>query len=80
MTAGDKLIYQLVENNVEYAASQFGENLQFNSEVLTNVLYDNIYDLLGEKLEENSFIEWLVEKLLENGCIVRVQDGSEKPT
>lgn len=52
----DKMVYQLVENNVKHAGEQFGENLRFNSEVLTNVLYDNIYDLLGDKFNEDEFV------------------------
>lgn len=39
-------------NCVDYAAEQFDGNLQFNSNTLTNVLYDNIYKLLGNKLNE----------------------------
>ena len=68
------MIYQLVENNVGYAGNQFGENLRFNSEVLTNVLYDNIYKLLGEKFEEDEFIQWLVDELLKNGCVIKVAE------
>lgn len=60
----------MVENNVNYAGEQFSENLKFNSETLTNVLYDNIYKLLGEKFEEDEFIEWLVDELLDNGAII----------
>lgn len=73
MTESDKLIYQLVENNVAYAGEQFGENLRFNSETLTNVLYDNIYKLLGEKFEEDEFINWLVDELVESGAITKEQ-------
>lgn len=71
MMESDKLLYQLVENNVAYAGEQFGENLRFNSEILTNVLYDNIYKLLGEKFNEDEFVEWLVGELLEKGAITR---------
>ena len=74
----DKLIWQLVQNCVDYAAGQFSENLSFNSEVLTNVLYDNIYDLLGDKFEENEFVEWIVDKLIENGCVVKVQSSDDE--
>ena len=49
----NKLIYELVEGNVQFANEQFGENLKFNSETLTNVLYDNIYKLIGDKLNED---------------------------
>ena len=73
MTESDKLIYQLVENNVAYAGEQFGENLRFNSETLTNVLYDNIYKLLQEKFEEDEFINWLVDELVESGAITKEQ-------
>ena len=52
----DELLYKLVENNVAYAGEQFGENLRFNSEVLTNVLYDNIKKLVGDKFEAEDFL------------------------
>lgn len=73
MTESDKLIYRLVENNVSFVGDLFGENLRFNSETLTNVLYDNIYKLLGEKFEEDEFIDWLVDELVESGAITKVQ-------
>lgn len=80
MLESDKLIYQLVENNVGFAGEQFGENLRFNSEVLTNVLYDNIYDLLGDKLEEDKFIDWLAGELVKSGCVIRQEaESEEKP-
>jgi hypothetical protein len=74
VTESDKLIYQLVENNVRYAGDQFGENLRFNSKVLTNVLYDNIYDLLGEKFEEDEFINYVAEELVKNGAIAKTDE------
>ena len=77
MLESDKLIYQLVENNVGFAGEQFGENLRFNSEVLTNVLYDNIYNLLGEKFEEDDFVEWVAEELLKNGCVIKQESEPE---
>ena len=67
----DKLLYQLVENNVEYAGEQFSKNLRFNSKVLTNVLYDNIYKLLGEKFQEDEFIDWLAQQLLDKGAVIQ---------
>lgn len=54
----------MVENNVAYAGEQFGENLRFNSEVLTNVLYDNIKKVLEEKIETGEFAEWLADNLI----------------
>ena len=80
MLESDKLIYQLVENNVAFAGEQFGENLRFNSETLTNVLYDNIFDLLGEKFDEDEFIKYVVDELLKNGCIVKVSEPTSSST
>lgn len=67
-------MYQLVENNVNYAREQFSENLKFNSEVLTNVLYDNIYKLLGEQFEQDKFVEWVADELLNSGSITQNTD------
>lgn len=67
----DELLYKLVENNVAYAGEQFGENLRFNSEVLTNVLYDNIKKLVGDKFEAEDFANWLANELLKNGYILK---------
>lgn len=67
----DELLYKLVENNVAYAGEQFGENLRFNSEVLTNVLYDNIKKLVGDKFESEDFANWLANELLKNGYILK---------
>ena len=67
----DELLYKLVENNVAYAGEQFGENLRFNSEVLTNVLYDNIKKLVGDKFEAEDFANWLADELLKNGYILK---------
>ena len=53
MTESDKLIYQLVENTVALAGDQFSENLKFDSETLTNVLYDNLHKLLSEKFNDD---------------------------
>lgn len=78
MLESDKLIYQLVENNVSYAGDQFGENLRFNSETLTNVLYDNIFKLLGEKFEEDEFIKWVADELVNRGCVTKVDDSQQK--
>lgn len=67
----DELLYKLVENNVAYAGEQFGENLRFNSEVLTNVLYDNIRKVLGDKFEADDFANWLADELLKNGYVLK---------
>ena len=67
----DELLYKLVENSVAYAGEQFGENLRFNSEVLTNVLYDNIKKLVGDKFESEDFANWLADELLKNGYILK---------
>ena len=67
----DELLYKLVENNVAYAGEQFGENLRFNSETLTNVLYDNIKKLLGEKFDSEEFATQVADQLLENGYVLR---------
>lgn len=69
MTESDKLIYQLVANNVSYAGEQFGDNLRFSSETLTNVLYDNIYSLLEEKFDEDEFVKWVADGLVESGAV-----------
>ena len=55
MTDSDKKMYNLVENNVSLAGGKFGDNLKFNEKTLTNVLYDNIYKLLGDKFNEDEF-------------------------
>ena len=73
----DALLYKLVENNVAYAGEQFGENLRFNSEVLTNVLYDNIKDLVGDKFEADDFVEWLADELIKNGYILKTVNIEE---
>ena len=70
------LIYKLVENNVAFAGEQFSENLRFNSEVLTDVLYDNIYKLLQDKFEEDDFVQWVADQLVEGGHVTKKQgDG-----
>lgn len=74
MMENDKLIYKLVENNVAYAGEQFGENLRFNSEVLTNVLYDNIRKLIGDNFEGDDFANWLADELLKNGYILKATE------
>ena len=73
----DKALYQLVENNVGYATQQFSDNLKFNSETLTNVLYDNIYDLIGEKMSEDEFVDWLADELVSRGAVV--DSSTDKP-
>ncbi len=72
----DELLYKLVENNVAYAGEQFGENLRFNSEVLTNVLYDNIRKLIGDNFEGEDFANWLADELLKNGYILKAEEPS----
>lgn len=59
---------------VSYAGDQFSDNLKFNSEVLTNVLYDNLYKLLGDKFNEDEFIKWVVDELVSRGCVVKVEE------
>ena len=46
MMENDKLIYELVQKNVEFAGNQLSDNLWFNSIVLTDVLYENLYKLI----------------------------------
>ena len=81
MMENDKLIYKLVENNVAYSGEQFGENLRFNSEVLTNVLYDNIRKLIGDNFDGDDFANWLADELLKNGYILKTttEPTSEQP-
>ena len=74
------MLYKLVENNVAYAGEQFGENLRFNSEVLTNVLYDNIRKLIGDKVEEDEFANWLADELIKNGYILKQETPAETGT
>lgn len=74
------MLYKLVENNVAYAGEQFGENLRFNSEVLTNVLYDNIRKLIGNKVEEDEFANWLADELIKNGYILKQETPAETDT
>lgn len=75
MTESDKLIFQLVANNVSYAGEQFSDNLRFSSETLTNVLYDNIYSLLEEKFDEDEFVKWVADGLVENGAVWKVEEN-----
>ena len=74
----DEMLYKLVENNVAYAGEQFGDNLRFNSEVLTNVLYDNIKKLIGDKVVEDDFANWLADELLKNGYILKTTEVTEE--
>ena len=78
MMENDKLIYKLVENNVAYAGEQFGENLRFNSEVLTNVLYDNIRKLVGDNFEGDDFVNWLADELVKNGYILKAVETTDE--
>ena len=80
MMENDKLLYQLIEENVGFCGDQIGENLKFNSEVLTNTLYDNIYVLLGEKVGEDEFVQWVVDQLIEQGCITSNNEDSKPQT
>ena len=76
MADSDKLVYRLVESNVALAGERFGENLRFNSETLTNVLYDNICKLLGEKFNEDEFAESLASQLVDSGQVTKAGDSS----
>lgn len=74
----DEMLYKLVENNVAYAGEQFGENLRFNSETLTNVLYDNIRKLIGDNFEGEDFANWLADELLKNGYILKTAEPTKE--
>ena len=76
MADSDKLVYRLVESNVALAGERFGENLRFNSETLTNVLYDNICKLLGEKFNEDEFAELLAAQLVDTGQVTKAGDST----
>ena len=71
MMENDKLIYELVQKNVEFAGSQFSDNLWFNTIVLTDVLYENLYKLLNGKFEESDFVDWVAQELLNRGCVFK---------
>lgn len=77
----DKLVYQLVENNVGFAKESFKENLKFNSEVLTNVLYDNINKLLEDKFNDDELVDWLADELADNGGVLSggESESAEEP-
>lgn len=75
----DKLIWQLVMNCVDFASQQFESNLKFNAQTLTDVLYDNIYKLLGDKLNEEQFAQNVVDKLIESGCVVNSDPEKATP-
>ena len=60
-----------MESTISYAGEQFGDNLKYNQKVLADVLYDNLFDLLSNKLNEDSFVSGLVDDLIANGCVVR---------
>lgn len=81
MMENDKLIYELVQRNVEFAGSQLSERLWFNNTTLTDVLYDNLYKLLGGKFEESDFVEWTAQELIKRGCVYKdtSEVGSETP-
>ena len=55
-----------MENTISYAGEQFGDNLKYNQKVLADVLYDNLFDLLSNKLNEDSFVSGLVDDLIAN--------------
>lgn len=63
MVDSEKQIYSIVEDAVGKVKDQFGENLKFNSETLTNVLYDNIYKLLGDKFKDDEFTKLVTDKM-----------------
>ena len=77
----DKLVYQLVENNVGFAKESFKENLKFNSEVLTNVIYDNISKLLEDKFNDDELVDWLADELADNGGVLSggESESAEEP-
>ena len=66
----DDLLYKLVENMVSYAGDQFGENLRFNSEVLCDLLFANIKDVIESKLDDDTFPKWIADELLKRGVVV----------
>lgn len=72
----NKLIYQLIENNVDFATRQFKDNLECNKTVLTNVLYDNIFQLIGSKLEESDFVEQVAQALVDAGAVAKEGDST----
>ena len=74
----NKLIYELVEGNVQFANEQFGENLKFNSETLANVLYDNIYKLIGDKLNEDQIAEYIADQIIQNGGVSQIDTGNDE--
>lgn len=74
----DKLIYELVQRNVEFAGNQLSDNLWFNSIVLTDVLYQNLYKLLEGKFNESDFVDWTAQELLKRGCVYKGNDQQEK--
>ena len=73
----DKMVYQLVENNVDFAGEQFSDNLKFNAKTLTDVIYDNIHDILEDKFDDDELVEWLSEELADNGGVL--PSASSKP-
>lgn len=77
MLAGEKQIYDIVEQDVRFAGEQFSENLRFNGEVLTNVLYENIYKILGDEFEEDKFVEYVANELISRGCVI-LEHNDEK--
>ena len=42
MLDSDKQLYQLVQNMVEHAGTQFGDNLEVNKKTLCDLLFANI--------------------------------------
>ena len=52
--------------------------MRFNSEVLTNVLYDNIKKLVEDKFEADDFANWLADELVKNGYILK--QSTPEPT
>ena len=80
-STSDEMIFNLVENTVQFAQEQFETNLSFNNEVLTNVLYDNIYKILQENIESSDFAKWLADELIKQGCVFikSSEDGEKTP-
>ena len=73
------MLYQLVENNVNYVGEQFEQNLLTNNKVLTDILYDNIYKLLGDKFDEEQFVNKVAEDLVSKGCVIKEAEPQAEP-
>lgn len=47
------------------------DNLRLNSEVLTDVLYANIFKLLGNKFNTDEFVDWVANLIVDSGGVVK---------